>query len=352
MEFQESIKKLSEKIELNKVNVSTEEATKTSFILPLLHSLGYDIFDPTIVIPEFTADIGKKKNEKVDYAIVVDGKPIILIEAKNHTESLDRHKTQLERYFTVTDSKFGVLTNGIEYRFYSDLEKENVMDNSPFFTINLLKLKKRDLKELEKFKAENFDIKNILDMAETQKYVNGIKSIFKDEVKKPSDDFIKFFASRLTSKPVRQNVIDEFSLYLKQAFSEIINDMVSDKINSLKDKLSEENNISQEVEENEKIDENGIVTTEEELEGFFIVKSILAETVELQRIASRDTKSYFGILLDDNNRKWIVRLLFNTRQKYIEIRISDKESEKFPIERLEEIYKYKSKILNAVNIVM
>jgi hypothetical protein len=91
------------------------------------------------LIPEFTADIGKKKNEKVDYAIVVDGKPIILIEAKNHTESLDRHKTQLERYFTVTDSKFGVLTNGIEYRFYSDLEKENVMDNSPFFTINLLK---------------------------------------------------------------------------------------------------------------------------------------------------------------------------------------------------------------------
>jgi len=351
MDFEESIRQLSERIEQNRDNVTTEEATKTSFILPLLHNLGYDIFNPTIVIPEFTADIGKKKNEKVDYAIVVEEKPIILIEAKNHTETLDRHKTQLERYFTVTDSKFAILTNGIEYRFYSDLEKENVMDKSPFFLINLLKLKKRDIKELEKFQAENFDIENILDMAGTKKYVNGIKEIFKNEVKSPSDDFAKLFASRLTTKPVRQNILEEFSGYLKQAFSEIINDMVSDKINSLKDKLSEENNLPNKLEAINKNDD-GIITTDEELEGYFIVKSILAETVELQRIASRDTKSYFGILLDDNNRKWIVRLLFNTKHKYIEIRTNHKSGEKFPIEKLEDIYSYKYKIVKALELVL
>ena len=121
-----------------------------------MNILGYDVFDPTIVVPEFTADIGKKKNEKVDYAIMVNDKPLILIEAKSHTETLDRHKTQLERYFTVTESKFAILTNGIEYRFYSDLEKPNIMDKNPFLTINLLNLKDRDIKELEKFKAVKY----------------------------------------------------------------------------------------------------------------------------------------------------------------------------------------------------
>jgi hypothetical protein len=121
MEFENQIQKLADRIEKNRDSVTTEEATKTSFILPLLNILGFDIFDPNIVIPEFTADIGRKKGEKVDYAIVINKKPIILIEAKNHTEKLDRHKSQLERYFTVTDSKFAILTNGIEYLFYSDL---------------------------------------------------------------------------------------------------------------------------------------------------------------------------------------------------------------------------------------
>ena len=116
-----------------------------------------NIFDPTVVVPEYTADIGKKKGEKVDYAIMKDDKPMILIEAKPHTEKLDRHKTQLERYFNVTECKFGLLTNGIEYRFYSDIEKPNVMDQAPFLVIDVLNLKERDIKQLEKFSNESLD---------------------------------------------------------------------------------------------------------------------------------------------------------------------------------------------------
>ena len=349
MEFQATIIGLSERIEKLKDNVLTEEATKTSFILPMLSALGYDIFDPTVVVPEFTADIGKKKNEKVDYAIMRDGKPIILIEAKAHNEKLDRHTTQLERYFTVTDSKFAILTNGIEYRFYSDLEKPNVMDEAPFLVINMLELKERDIKQLEKFSSQALDVENILNMAGVKKYVNGIKDIFKKETSDPSDDMARFFASRLTDRVLRQNVLDEFKGYIKQAFSEVINDMVSDRINSLRTKLAEENN-----KENEDIDsdiktenDNGIVTTKEELEGFFIVKSILAETVPLARIFDRDTKSYFGILLDDNNRKWICRLHFNTSNKWVGIHTKDKEEEKFPIEKLEDIYKLKEPLIKT-----
>jgi len=354
MDFESALISLTEKINKTKENVITEEATKTSYILPFLNILGYDVFDPTIVVPEFTADIGKKKNEKVDFAIMVDDKPLILIEAKPHTESLDRHKTQLERYFTVTDSKFAILTNGIEYRFYSDLEKPNVMDKNPFLVINLLDLKDRDIKELEKFKAENFNIENILSMAGRKKYINGIKNILKEEINNPDDEFVRVFASKLTNKPLRQQILDEFRGYIKQAFNETINDLVSSKINALKEKLNNENYENENINNSDKGKEkdNGIITTEEELEGYYIVKSIFAEAIDdLDRIAQRDTKSYFGILLDDNNRKWLVRLHFNYSNKYLEIRTGEKESEKHLLNSLKDIYNYKDKILKTLEIV-
>jgi len=353
MEFSDAIKSLSERIERLLESVETEEATKTSFILPMINILGYDIFDPTVVVPEFTADIGKKKNEKVDYAILHDGKPLILIEAKPHTEKLDRHKTQLERYFTVTDCKFAILTNGIEYRFYSDLVKPNVMDQAPFLIVDMLDMKPREVKQLEKFAKDAIDIDNIINMAGEKKYVTGIKDIFTQETINPSDEMARFFASRLTDKVLRQNVLDEFKRHIKQAFSEIVNDMVNNKITSIKNKLAEENRVESGTSIEENIEENAIETTQEELEGFFIVKSILAEAVALNRIVARDTKSYFGILLDDNNRKWICRLHFNSNTtKYIGIHTTDKQEERFDIQRLEDIYKYKKELLSTIERLM
>lgn len=346
MELGENLKKLAQRISDLKDNVLTEEATKHSFIMPFINALGYDIFDPTVVVPEFTADISKKKNEKVDYAIMYNNQPLILIEAKAHTENLNEHATQLERYFTVTESRFAILTNGIEYRFFTDLEKPNKMDSVPFLIFNMLNLKDRDIKELEKFKSSTFDIDKILTSAENKKYVSAIKNIFKEEVKEPSDDFVRIFATRLATKPLRQNIMEEFKSYVKTAFSEIISDMAQDKINSLKTKLNVE--ISNEQQEEPEEDNNGIETTEEELQGFFIIKSILAEELPLNRIFARDTKSYFGILLDDNNRKWICRLLFNTKQKYLALHIEDKKEEKFAIDKIEDIYKYKNEILTII----
>jgi len=351
MDFKTAVENIAERIEGLKDKVLTEEATKTSFILPMLSALGYDIFDPTIVVPEFTADIGKKKGEKVDYAIMKDDKPLILIEAKTHTEPLNRHKTQLERYFTVTDCKFAILTNGIEYRFYSDLEKPNVMDESPFLVVDVLNLKDRTIKQMEKFSNESLDIDNILEMAGNKKYINGIKEIFKKEVNNPSDEMAKFFGSKLTNKPMRQKVIDEFKTYIKQAFSEIVNDLVNDRINSIKTKLAEENNDT--GNEDTEDDNNGIVTTDEEIEGYFIIKSILAETVPLERVVDRDTKSYFGILLDDNNRKWICRLYFNSlTNKYLGIHIDDKKEEKYKLDRIEDIYSYKDELIKVAKRLM
>lgn len=352
MELSQKIKELGERIKLLRDSVQTEEATKHSFVMPFISMLGYDVFNPTMVIPEFTADIGKKKGEKVDYAIMQDGTPLILIEVKHHLENLDKHSPQLERYYTVTDCKFGILTNGIEYRFFSDMEKENKMDTKPFLVINLLDIKEREIKELERFTLDNLDIDKILNMANKQKYVTQIKQIFKKETIEPSDDLTKFFAMRLTDKTKTQAVIDEFKGYIKTAFSDMVNDMAQDKINGLKSQLSVEindNPNNSEVVNNE----DSIVTTEEEIEGYFIVKSILAEIVPLSRVIGRDTKSYFGILLDDNNRKWIARLLFNSKTtKYIEIRTGDKESEKYLISKLEDIYTYRDKLKAIVESLM
>lgn len=349
MEFKNNVDNIISRIENLKDKVTTEEATKTSFILPMLSALGYDIFDPTVVVPEFTADIGKKKGEKVDYAIMKDGNPLILIEAKPHTENLDRHKSQLERYFTVTDSKFAILTNGIEYRFYSDIEKPNVMDESPFLVIDILNLKERDLKQLEKFSNESLDVDNILDMAGSKKYINGIKEIFKEETQAPSDEMAKFFGTRLTNKSMRQNIIDEFKTYTKQAFSEVVNDLVNDRINSIKSKLSEETSSEADAENKTINSDDGIVTTESELEGFFIVKSILAEITPINTIAARDTKSYFGVLLNNNNRKWICRLHFNSeKNKYLGIHLNEKEETRFDIDNVEDIYKYKNELIDTI----
>lgn len=119
--------------------------------MPFLAALGYNVFDPTEGTPELNADIGVKKGEKVDYAILRDGKPILLIECKHHAADLGKvHASQLYRYFSVTESRFGLLTNGIVYWFYTDLEALNKMDSKPCFEFNLLDFREQDAEELKK----------------------------------------------------------------------------------------------------------------------------------------------------------------------------------------------------------
>lgn len=350
MSFEEELYKLSERIINLKDKVQTEEATKHSFVMPFLSILGYDIFNPEEVTPEFTADIGKKKKEKVDYAIMKDGKPLILIEVKNHSEELDNHTNQLVRYFTVTDAKFAILTNGIEYRFFSDLEEKNKMDDKPFLVIDLENLKEKDIKELEKFKKENLNVDSILSMASRQKYIREIQQIFRQEIQEPSDEFVRFFASRIRKGKITRNVIEEFRSYVKTAFSDLINELATEKINALKKRL-ESGDMGDEPQVQEQTVEvdDGIVTTEEEMQAFYIVKSIAAEITDPANITAKDTKSYFGVLYKNNTRKWICRFYFNSpRRKYIGLHVVDKKEEKFLIERLEDIYSFREQIQEVI----
>ena len=142
MDLIDNFREISQSIPQKLEYITNEESTKTALILPFIEALGYDFKNPAEVVPEFTADIGHKKGEKVDYAIMIDNKPVILIECKDCNAHLhDLHASQLCRYFTSTPARLGILTNGIVYRFFTDMDKDNVMDKKPFLEIDMLNLK-------------------------------------------------------------------------------------------------------------------------------------------------------------------------------------------------------------------
>src|SRR5690606_8204771 len=193
MDFVDEVKALAKRAETILDKLATEEATKNALVLPFLQTLGYPVFDPSVVVPEFTADVGAKKGEKVDYAIIVDGKPAILIEAKIYGDDLTSHGTQLFRYFSATEAKFAILTNGIVYRFFSDLQEPNKMDTQPFFEFNLLEAEDVQINELKRFHRENFDLEGLTSAAAELKYTRRIKQMLDAELRDPSDDFVRFW---------------------------------------------------------------------------------------------------------------------------------------------------------------
>lgn len=346
MDILNQLKTLSEKIESMKNQIQTEEATKTAFTLPFINLLGYDIFNPTEVVPEFTADLGLKKGEKVDYAIFQDGTPILIIECKHWKEDLNVHNSQLFRYFVVTKARFALLTNGIEYRFYTDLEESNKMDEKPFLEFDITQLKDSTVTEITKFHKSNFDVDKIFSNASSLKYTKEIKKIFNQELSEPSDEFVRFFASKVYNGRLTEKIMVQFKELVQKAINQQISEKVNDRLQNALNK--EEEKQSQEVTPIEE-EESKIVTTEEELEGFRVVVAILRRKVNKERIASRDTQSYFGVLLDNNNRKPICRLHFNGNNKYIGLFDKDKKETRHLIESIDDIYNFEQTLLDTID---
>lgn len=350
-ELKLKLEQLHQRVDSLKDQIQTEEATKNAFIMPFIQILGYDVFNPTEVIPEFICDIGTKKGEKVDYVIMKENVPILIIECKHWKTNADAHNSQLHRYYHVSNAKFGVLTNGLIYNFYTDLEKPNIMDEKPFFTLDLANLKDTNISILNNFTKKSFNLENILDSAEALKYIKAIRKEFEKELQNPSDEIIKVLVSRFFDRSLTASRLVSFREYTKKAFSNSINDSINLR---LKNALNINEAIpSKEIEHVTPIDQNNevdkIITTEEEMEGFHIVKAILREALPADRIAFRDTQSYFGILLDDNNRKPLCRLHFNTSTKYIELFHNGKENgEKQILNSLEDIYNHKANLLETI----
>jgi len=347
MDFIDQLRGLSARAAINKDLLQTEEATKNAMVMPFIQILGYNVFDPLEVTPELVSDIGTKKGEKVDYAILKDGKPIVLFECKKAGADLHiNHAGQLFRYFHVTAARFGVLTNGLIYRFFTDLEQANKMDQTPFFEFNILDFKDRDVEELKKFAKAAFDVDAIMTTANDLKYTRAIQNRLAEWTINPSDDFVRLVsADLLGNKRFTPAIKDQFTLITKRAFEQLVGERINDRLKvAMTPAAVPAAEAAKPVIPVDGMIEPLVVTTSEELEGFHIVRSIVRSVVSPRRIFMRDAQSYCAILLDDNNRKPICRLRFNNAQKLFLGLVDGKEEERVAIESVDDIYNYADRI--------
>lgn len=352
MDFIDAIRELSARVPKQLPHIQTEEATKNAFVMPFISALGYNVFDPTEVTPELHADVGVKKGEKVDYAVLKEGKPIILFECKWHGADLSKeHASQLYRYFSVTDARFAVLTNGIAYWFYTDLDAPNKLDAKPFFQFNLLDVREQDVEELKKFSKSAFDLPGVLSTANELKYTREIKRVMAEQLASPSENFVKFFINEVNPGKLSPAAREQFAHATRRALGSFINDQINQR---LKTALGTETRISPdegqpptkaEVAEAKPQEGERVTTSSDEMEAFFIVKAILRESVEAKRIVMRDVQTYCGVLLDDNNRRPICRLWLNGSRKYLGLFDNEQRKEtRIPIEGLDDLYGYADRL--------
>lgn len=356
MDLIDLLKNLANKIIKQKDLILTEEATKNAFVMPFIAALGYDVFDPSEVIPEYIADIGTKKGEKVDYAIQKDGTPIMFFECKKSgSELYFEHASQLYRYFATTSkTRVGVLTNGINYQFYSDLDEQNIMDKKPFLEFNILDINETTVAELKKISKAHFNIEEILSAASELKYLKETKRILNDMLLNPNEEFVKFFASQIYTGVKTQKVVSQFYEIVKRSFNQFINDKINERLKSAMAGVEQVNIVEQIPIENVEpaIIKSNIETTNDEVEGYYIVKAILHDLVDSNRVFLRDFKSFCNILLDDTNLRVIIRFYFNSDKKFIAFFDKEKKENKIQIENLNDIYHYSNLIRESAQLFL
>ena len=338
MDFKDSIKQLTERIKTLKDNLQTEEATKNALIMPFITALGYDVFNPLEVVPEMVCDIGTKKGEKIDYAIMQDGLPVILIECKHWQQDLDNHNNQLLRYFGVSKAKFGILTNGIQYRFYTDLAEKNVMDEKPFLEIDLSEPKDAQIEELKKFHKSYFDIDTILSTASELKYSNDLRGIIQSEFQNPSDDFVKFLGRQVYDGSFTAKACEQFRPIVKRAIATYINDIISDRLKAAM-KEGDTHAGKEETKAEPEQEQPEIITTDEELQAFYIIRSILGEICPVDEIIYIDNKTTFTIYHTSNKGKAVCRFE-SSKNKTNRFVVCYPEMAKYTLESINDLYKH------------
>ena len=349
MDLIDLLQDLSRRIEKQIGMIDTEEATKHAFVLPFIQTLGYDVFNPSEIVPEFVADVGTKKGEKVDYAILnAEGVPTIIIECKAAGIPLDVKKAgQLFRYFAVTPVRIGILTDGIRYKLYSDIDRPNIMDEHPFLEFDMRNIRPAVVAEIKKLTKANFEVERIVGAAARLKYIRQVQTVFERQLVEPEEDLVKFFAALVApEKRFTKAFKEEFTPLVQEGLKTFVSRRVEHRLETARN-LEEGTPIS--FVEDEEPEQPKIVTTQDEWEGFYLVKNILRDAVDPTRITMRDTKSYCGILLDDNNRKPICRLHFNNlAKKKVGIFDREKQETRHEISALEDIYAFADGLRDVV----
>lgn len=348
MEFADKLREFAARVKTLKPKIKTEEATKTSMIMPFFSLLGYDVFNPLEFVPEYTADVGIKKGEKVDYAIV-DKKqnPVILIEAKHCGENLDKHGSQLFRYFAVTPAKIGILTNGIIYQFYTDLDEQNKMDKKPFLVVNLLSLKDSVIPYLQKFEKPTFNLGSVTAQANELRYSDQIRQFLSKQIDAPDDGFINYVISDIYKGRKTQRVVEDFRPLVIRAFSQLINDKANERLQTVLDTEMASVNLPPQpavvVESSAEVK-----ASSETPEIFYIVKVLVHECLSDHNLTHKGDDAHLEVFLDDKPEKWICRIDCAENYLYINLPSADKEYLRRKIRSADDIYFYKELLCQAV----
>ncbi|MCT2398886.1 type I restriction endonuclease [Novosphingobium mangrovi (ex Huang et al. 2023)] len=345
MDFDANIAELQSRLRQHREILETEEAAKTTLVLPFLRALGFDVFNPAEVKPEFTCDVGTRKGEKVDYALCVGGEVTVLVECKSASSDLSiKHASQLFRYFAATNARVSLLTNGVTYKFFTDSDKANMMDEAPFFTFNLDDYRKSDIRNLAAFQKSEFDVDRIVAQAGTLKLQSQVLAELKKEFAEPSEEFVRVIAARLHDGMLTKPVRDKYQAAITQAIGALIRQGIDERLqNAMK------RNDEPEPSDEPAPDGNSIETTQVEIDGFNIIRAICAKVVTPDRIVIRDAKSYCAVLLDDNNRRTIARMHFNSpTARYLGV-FTGKDEERRPVSGPVDIYQHADALLARIN---
>ena len=282
---------------------TNEAQTRMYLIEPMLEILGYSRMDDRDMLTEINAGWGQK-NDKADLGLIIKGKkPEIIIECKKYGKKLtDKEASQLNGYFNNTEgSKIGILTNGIEWKFYATYEEKNKLYQNPFLIIDFNEVDDAKIEQFAQFHKSIAEIKIILEEAQDYFFLEGFNDALAEEFLNPSDDFIKAIFSRMAGKRMNDNVKDKLRVLIN-----------SNSIKSALPKLIEEESKSG----------NLIITTGEELKIYHAVKTIIINSmkkIDFSRISYRDQKNSFNIVVDENQRKLIAKITSVKDKHFIEI---------------------------------
>ena len=312
---------------------------------------------------EFGADIADRKGQRVDIALLgEDGKPRVLIEVKACTDKLGSDPlVQLKGYFPHTPARVCILTNGLIYKFYSEKHDDNKvnLDSEPFLEIDLLKyaqntvIEDDSIKHLQKFRKKEFDVDEVLSAAEDLKYTNAIKEFFKRQLDAPEEEFVKVVLKSLPFDTMKRNKGEKYGPHVKKALNEIIGERVLKRLAVAED-LEQSPPVETTNAQKEELDiesPSEVLPTKEELECYYIVKAILAKTVDLSRVTQEKGKRVFSIRLDGNIKKPICRLTIAARSRFIEIPEGDKWA-KYEFQDVSEVYALDKSIIACTKALL
>lgn len=352
MDFVDMVRAHAKRVSELRDIVINEESTKTSLIMPFFQLLGYDPSDPRVVIPEYYSDFGEKKECRVDFAIKRGGDIVIIVEAKRVGDALDgAREAQLQKYFqNLLSVKIAVLTDGVVYKFFTDLENVNVMDKKPFMTFDFSHIEEGLISELQRLCNDCFDTDRALSAAQELKYLGQLKKLVSDEMGTPSDEMVRLFAKQVYEGKLTNTVVEAFRERLKMAFEHHVGSVINARLENAKQpSIAVSSQSDDEPKPETQEEDSRIITTPEEIEGYHIVRAIMSQIVDPEKVVMRDTISYCGILFENNNRKPICRLHFNSlTNMQLETFDSEKKGTRYKLEKISDIYKYAEALQSVV----